>query len=154
MLPWKVLYYSPQLNLKRYWTYHGIYIWSKTKCDLHFGKAYKPISYTDENETFPNILKNVNPWFNKRKKQVFLKSNAWWFRSHSKLKLISRKQHKTYTHLSCKPYIIEKTASSEKFRLKIDLNFLENVNGLIEPPWRRSSIEYLETLLGVLVVGE
>ena len=47
-----------------------------------------------------------------------------------------RKQHKNNTHLNCKSDICEKTASSEKFRLEIDLNFLENMNVLIvdRPP--------------------
>ena len=35
-------------------------------------------------------------------------------------------------NLNCKPDICEKTASFEKFRLEIDLNFLENVNAQIE----------------------
>ena len=54
-----------------------------------------------------------------------------------------RKQHKNNAHLNCKSDICEKTASSEKFRLEIDLNFLENVNVLIvdQPPCYRSSIE-------------
>ena len=47
--------------------------------------------------------------------------------------------------------ICEKTASSEKFRLEIDLNFLENMNVLIvdRPPCYPSPIEQHETLLGV-----
>ena len=63
--------------------------------------------------------------------------------SYSKLELLSGKQHKTNTHLNCKPDIYEKTASSEKFRLEIDLNFLETVNVLIEnrPPCYYSAIE-------------
>ena len=62
-----------------------------------------------------------------------------------------RKQHKNNTHLNCKSDICEKTASSEKFRLEIDLNFLENMNVLIvdRPPCYPSPIEQHETLLGV-----
>ena len=54
-----------------------------------------------------------------------------------------KKQHKNNTHLNFKSDICEKTASSETFRLEIDLNFLENVNVLIvdQPPCYRSSIE-------------
>ena len=64
-----------------------------------------------------------------------------------------RKQHKNNTHLNCKSDICEKTASSEIFRLEIDLNFLENVNALIvdRPLCYRSSIEWHETLLRVSV---
>ena len=85
------------------------------------------------------------------KKRVFLESNAHWSRSYSKLKLISGKQHKTNTHLSCRPDIIEKTACSEIFRPEIDLNFLEDVNALIgnRSPCYWSSINNIQTLQGV-----
>ena len=74
---------------------------------------------------------------------------------NSHLKQISanfwKKKHETTTHLNCKPDLCEKTASFEKFKLEIELNFLENVNAQTEDrsPCYYSSIEYLETLLGV-----